>query len=187
MEEALLPLYLADAERIELARTIAEALVRPAEDEIRALRTELTELQRNTAGQADLMARARAVLERVAAHIRLDSREWDANRNDAWLYGALVGWSEDGRPVGMDDDPMMLEAVGARHRWSLARIQNLRFCAAVVRQIRGENDPPAAPARQVVPTAPAPGSPPDGLTAVLEATHVHGPVRMPAFSFAKGF
>lgn len=190
VEEALLPLYLADAERIALAHNIAEALVRPAEEEIGALRAELVAqgaemaaLQRSTSSTVDLLHRARAVLERVAAHIRLDSREWSANRNDAWLYGALVGWSEDGKPVGMDDDPLKLEDVGARHRWSLARIQNLRFCAAVVRQIRNETDPPAAVPARLAPTPPAPGHPADVMTALLEATHPHtAAARMPAFS-----
>lgn len=138
VEDALLPLYLADSERMEPARNIADVLVRPAEEGIGALRSEMAAQQRLTAGTADLIHRVRAVLERVAAYMRLDAREWSGNRNDAWLYGALVGWSEDGEFVGMDDDPLKLEDVGARHRWSLARIQNLRGPPPLAREGRQE-------------------------------------------------
>ncbi|MFF7190540.1 hypothetical protein ACFZAR_36215 [Streptomyces sp. NPDC008222] len=66
---------------------------------------------------------ARAVTA-VCNMMRVDSRDWAADRVDTYLYGVLIGW---------DDEA--LEEVAAKHRWNEHRIKYVREMRALLAPI----------------------------------------------------
>ncbi len=57
----------------------------------------------------------------AANMMRVDSRDWAANRGDAYLWGVLVGW---------DDEA--LEEVAAKHNWNEHRVKYVREMRALL-------------------------------------------------------
>lgn len=53
-----------------------------------------------------------------------DPRDWAAERRDAWLYGVLVGWSDEA-----------MKEVAAGHGWNEYRVKRVRELRAYVAQI----------------------------------------------------
>jgi hypothetical protein len=52
-----------------------------------------------------------------------DSRDWSLDKRDAWLWGIVLGWTnEPGEPV--DEDPMA--DVARKHGWSSETVTRLR-------------------------------------------------------------
>lgn len=63
---------------------------------------------------------ARAVTA-VRNQMRVDSRDWAADRGDAYLWGVLVGWGD-----------QALEEVAAKHRWNEHRVKYVREMRALL-------------------------------------------------------
>jgi hypothetical protein len=63
---------------------------------------------------------ARAVTA-VCNMMRVDSRDWAADRGDAYLWAVLIGW---------DDDA--LQEVAAKHRWNEHRVKYVREMRALL-------------------------------------------------------
>ncbi|MGA5670037.1 hypothetical protein ACPCTG_31720 [Streptomyces pseudogriseolus] len=63
---------------------------------------------------------ARAVTA-VCNMMRVDSRDWAADRGDAYLWGVLVGW---------DDDA--LKEIAVKHRWNEHRVKYVREMRALL-------------------------------------------------------
>jgi len=95
----------ADAEQAELGQTIRQLYA---------------ENQRLNCLLYDLTRTITAAYNRMT----IDTRDWTANRSDAWLYGALIGWTDDA-----------LADVAARHRWTPQTVEYLRERHAAVRAV----------------------------------------------------
>lgn len=54
-----------------------------------------------------------------------DSRDWSADRSDAWLWGIVMGYDAD--PDDPDDTDGAWSAVAARHGWDAETIARLRI------------------------------------------------------------
>jgi hypothetical protein len=75
---------------------------------------------------------ARAV-NAVRNMMRVDSRDWAADRGDAYLWAVLIGW---------DDDA--LNEVATKHRWNEHRVKYVREMHALLAPTR-ELAPPVTP------------------------------------------
>lgn len=64
-----------------------------------------------------------SVFDNLQTLVALNSRDWSADRADAWLYGVICGWNDD--PAEETDGMETLRAIGAQHQWSDARIEQL--------------------------------------------------------------
>ncbi|MGV9891697.1 hypothetical protein [Streptomyces sp. NPDC003395] len=62
--------------------------------------------------------------------IRVDSRDWAADRRDAYLYAVLIGW---------DDEA--LQEVAAKHRWDEHRLKYIGEMRALLAPITGQTAP----------------------------------------------
>jgi hypothetical protein len=60
----------------------------------------------------------------VCNQMRTDSRDWAAARGDAYLWGVLVGWSDDA-----------LEEIAVKHRWNEHRVKYVRDMRALLAPI----------------------------------------------------
>jgi hypothetical protein len=141
-----------DTRRSQLALTIAEALVPPAQAEIR--RAKLAQQQaeaRSSALRAELTA-VTTLLHGLGVHMRADDRDWTANALDAWLHAVVLGW-----PAAHDNRPLpwavRLEDIAARYRWSDARLIYARQAATLMARLRARMAHPSV-ARPVTPSAP---------------------------------
>lgn len=63
------------------------------------------------------------VFDNLQTLVALNSRDWSADRADAWLYGVICGWNDD--PAEETDGMETLRSIGAQHQWSDARIEQL--------------------------------------------------------------
>jgi hypothetical protein len=66
---------------------------------------------------------ARAVTS-ICNMMRVDSRDWAADRRDVYLWGVLIGW---------DDEA--LEEIAAKHRWNEHRVKYVREMRALLAPI----------------------------------------------------
>ncbi|MEU5043198.1 hypothetical protein [Streptomyces griseorubiginosus] len=60
----------------------------------------------------------------VCNQMRTDSRDWAAARGDAYLWGVLIGWSDDA-----------LEEIAVKHRWNEHRVKYVREMRALLATI----------------------------------------------------
>lgn len=82
---------------------------------------------RNTLGGA-----ARAVTA-VRNHMRTSSRDWAADRGDAYLWAVLIGW---------DDEA--LQEIAVKHRWNEHRVKYVREMRALLAPITDQPKEPTA-------------------------------------------
>lgn len=75
----------------------------------------------------------------VRNHMRVDSRDWAADRHDAYLYGVLIGWGcQEQHDHDHDDDcggDAALLEVASKHRWNEHRIAYVRKMRAYLAPI----------------------------------------------------
>jgi hypothetical protein len=66
----------------------------------------------------------REALESVRDTMACDVRDWSRDRNDAWVFGILLGWEE------------ALDEVAAKHRWKDEDVARLRAYRAAMARMR---------------------------------------------------
>lgn len=62
-----------------------------------------------------------SAVEALRNALIFNSRDWGAQKVDAWLWGIIVGWDDDDSP---DEDAM--GELAARHGWDEFDVENLR-------------------------------------------------------------
>jgi hypothetical protein len=98
-------------------------------------------LRRAAEGPAD-------ALQRLAAQLTTDVRDWSSNPNDAWIYGALVGWDceeqhqHDTETCGADE---AMKELAEQFGWTGSRIESLRDLRRVIARWSGGNDTASTP------------------------------------------
>lgn len=59
-------------------------------------------------------------LESISSTIAFDSRDWSTDKNDAWIYGIVLGWADEGESEDALND------VAETHRWTPDTVDRLK-------------------------------------------------------------
>lgn len=111
-----------------------------------------TPTERGTGRVVELIVTASVAgiaLGRAGDMLATSSRDWGADRGDAWLWGLLCGWDCEDHPDGNHDDlcadGAAMDMVAALHNWTphdVARLREYRTAIRSLRELTATQPPP---------------------------------------------
>ncbi|MFH8581610.1 hypothetical protein [Streptomyces zaomyceticus] len=120
-------------------REAAQAVYRSLQEH----RDALTEAATRSAGVHNALLVIRSMMA-------TSSRDWLAAKDDAWLYGVLMGWDCEQQHTHTEDCSILrLEDVAAKHGWSTERVARIRKFRATLAKAGPNGETDAAVRREM--------------------------------------